>query len=329
MNHDLMIVSSTGESQFLALGGGTTKFMVFEFDGLSLTACTVTGAPSSTWRVNHLAWSPDGNYIAVCADDSPYLSIFKRTNNTFAYQAVSQTGLAHGGSVSWSLDGGYACMVDNSLHFFSKSGDTLSKIETETPGGNVTGCSGVSNTTFMTCKTTDDKIVKWGGGGGGFSDSSVYDSPGVSKTPTRVEQSDSGYFACGVVQTPYLNLLSGGSTNHGAASTDPLATVYGMSWTKGATHLACAVYHNTSPLIVYSRSGSTLTKLTDASTMPGRQATDVSFSREDRYLATASTSTSGKALNIYSFDGTTLSHLLDTDDATGVTDVSTVAFSPV
>src|SRR5690606_4544266 len=80
------------------------------------------------------SFSPDGGYLAVAHSTSPFLSIYKRSGDTFtklANPAVLPTGTGNG--CSFSPDGEYLAVGHNTSPYLSIYGRVTPYIPTATP----------------------------------------------------------------------------------------------------------------------------------------------------------------------------------------------------
>ena len=102
-----------------------------------------------------VAWSSDGTYMSVAHATSPFITIYKRSGDTFtklANPATLPAGSAQG--VAWSSDGTYMSVTHATSPFitiYKRSGDTFTKLANPAtlPTGDGTGVSWSSDGTYM------------------------------------------------------------------------------------------------------------------------------------------------------------------------------------
>lgn len=200
------------------------------------------------------SWSPDGRYLSLGLDSTPYILTYKRSGDVFTKLSdpTAAGGIPNG--ISWSPNGQYLALAHATspyLSIYKRSGDTLTKLSN--PGTLPTGV--------------------------GYSVSWDYTST---------------YLAIAHASSPYVTIYkrSGDTftklTNPG---TLPAGDGKGVSFESGVgsgSSRFLVVSHNTSPYVtVYDRSGDSFTKLTDPASLPAGQpnTNSVAWSRNGLYFA--------------------------------------------
>jgi WD40 repeat protein len=221
---------------------------------------------------DNVAFSPDGQFMAVAHADSPYVTIYQISGSTFTKLAdpgTLPTGNAHG--VSFSPNGQFLAVAHSTTPFvtiYQISGTTFTKLSN--PGTLPTGT----------------------GFGASFSPNSDFLAVAHNTTPFITIYAVSG--------TTFTKLANPGSL--------PAGNGTGAAFSQSGQFLAvsCA----TSPYVaIYSISGSTFTKLSDPGTLPTNAANAVAFSRDGRWLAVAHGTS--PFITIYSISGTTFTKITD------------------
>ncbi len=86
-------------------------------------------APNSGGQ--HVAWSPDGNYLAYVGTSSAYLSIYKRNGINLTKLTVATAPGGGSNCVAWSPDGTHLAVahsISPYVTIYSRSGDTFTKL---------------------------------------------------------------------------------------------------------------------------------------------------------------------------------------------------------
>ena len=194
-----------------------------------------------------VSFSSDDTYLAVGLNSSPYLTVYKRSGDTFNKLTGIEALSDYGNGVSFSSDGTYLAVAHGITPFltvYKRSGDTFDKLSgIEAPAGDSKGVSFSSDDTYLAVVHFNTPFL------------TVYKRSGDT-----------------------FNKLSDPEDL-------PAGTGYSASFSSDDTYLAVA--HYTSPfLTVYKRSGDTFTKILGIAALAG-QGNSVSFSSDDTYLAVA------------------------------------------
>jgi WD40 repeat protein len=111
------------------------------------------------------AFSPDGTYLAVAHFDSPYITIYKRSGDTFTKlnnPSVLPTGVGLG--CAFSPDGVYLAVAHDSSPFitiYKRSGDTFTKLgnPSSLPGNQGNGCAFSPDGTYLAVAHTNSPYI--------------------------------------------------------------------------------------------------------------------------------------------------------------------------
>ncbi len=207
-----------------------------------------------TGNAQGVSFSKDDTYMAVVHDISPYVTIYKRSGDTFtklANPSTLPTGLGRG--CDFSTNGDYLSVAHASSPYvtiYKRSGDTFTKL-------------------------ADPSTLPTGTGSAvDFSDNGRYLSVGHGGAPNiTIYRRDADIF-----------------TKLTDPTVLPTGTSEGVSFRGSGLNMAVA--HSVSPyLSAYKRSGDYFTKLADLSTLPTGNALGVDFSSGGDYMAVAHSTT--------------------------------------
>jgi WD40 repeat protein len=286
--------------------------------------------------VNGLSYSPDGTYLAVGHDGSPFITIYKRSGDTFTKltnPATLPANFANG--VAFSPDGTYLAVAHSTSPFitiYKRSGDTFTKLTDPATLPPSTG--------FGTAFSPDGTYLAVAHGNSPFI--TIYKRDGDTFTklanpdilPTEAGFSvsfglDDTYLAVGHLNTPRITIYKrSGDTFTKLPDPDILPTGFSgrdVVFSTDGTYLA--VVHNTTPFVtIYKRSGDTFTKLPNPDILPTGISRAVVFSPGDNYLAVGHSNE--PYLSIYRKEGDDF--IFDNPDASQLpaSDGYAVAYSP-
>jgi hypothetical protein len=211
---------------------------------------TALGAPTTipTGNGNDVAWSPDGTYLSMAIDTSPYIVIYKRSGDTFTKLPDPGTlpaGTAFG--VAWSPDGTYMTVTHSTSPFmtiYKRSGDNFTKLADPVtlPSGTGQGVAWSPDGTYMTI--------------------------GVNVSPFIITYKRSGDTFTKLANPAVL----------------PPAVVRDVAWSPDGVYLSAATFNGSPYVVIYKRSGDTLTKLPDPAILPSTFAEGVAWSPDGVYL---------------------------------------------
>jgi 6-phosphogluconolactonase (cycloisomerase 2 family) len=229
-----------------------------------------------------VAWSPDGQLLAVGDGTSGFLRVYWAAAGTFSalsFPSVALPGQVNG--VAFSPDSqfmGVAFSASPYFRVYAITGTGGSAVFTALadpatpPTGNANGIAFSSSSTAVTVVHATSPFI------------SVYSIAGMGVSA-----------ALTFVATP----VAGGR---------PASTGRGVSYSANGQYLAVA--HDTTPFVtIYSISGDTYTKLADPSSLPAGAGFGVTFSRDTSYLAVAHTTT--PFVTVYAIATTTFTKLVD------------------
>lgn len=124
-------------------GPGTPYIYLYQRSGSTLTQLSnpdilPTGSMQSSGPANCLSWSPDGQYLAMAHNVTPFFTVWKVSGTTFT-KIANPTSLpsAAGVTVAWNHDGTSLALVNNAnLYVYNRTGDTLTLASTTAIGLN-------------------------------------------------------------------------------------------------------------------------------------------------------------------------------------------------
>ena len=196
------------------------------------------------------AWSPNGEFLAVAYNASPYIIIYQRTSANFIKltdPGTLPTGIAH--SAAWSPNGEFLAVahsVSPYITIYQRSGTTFTKLANPgtLPAGAGNGCAWSPSGEFLAVAHDNSPYI------------TIYQRSG----------------------TTFTKLANPGTLPAGAG--------YGCAWSSNSEFLAIA--HIAPPYItIYQRSGTTFTKLADPGTLPTGTGRGVSWSPNNEFVALA------------------------------------------
>jgi 6-phosphogluconolactonase (cycloisomerase 2 family) len=197
-----------------------------------------------------VAFSPSDTYMAVAHFSAPYISIYKRSLDTFTKlidPSILPAGIGHG--VAWSSDETYLSVAHSLspyISIYKRSGDTFTKL--------INPASLPTDTAFAVSFSSDNTYM-----------SVAHDS------------------------SPYITIYKRSAdtfTKLSNPSTLPTDTGRDVAWSSDGTYMS--VVHNTSPFVtIYKRSADTFTKLSNPPVLPVGTGQGVTFSSDDLYMSVA------------------------------------------
>lgn len=274
------------------------------------------GTPAGLW-CRGVAWSPNGKYLAVAHDDSPYITIwdFMDPENPikFANPATLPTG--NGYSIAWSPDGDYIGIGHQtspylSVYPFSESGfgtkvanpgDALTGTGTGiawSPDGEYVGISHLVSRymsiypwdgTFGTILTDPATLPAGGGWDIAWSPDSKFVGVAHNTTPF-------------VSVYPFTGIIG---VKISDPSTPPAGLGNGIAWSPDGEYVGVA--HDIKPFVsIYPFSGSAFgTKVADPSTLPPDTGYSIAWSPDGKYLGMGNAS-GLENIYIYSWEPKTI-----------------------
>lgn len=269
-----------------------------------------------------VAWSPNGEFLAVGNGATPYLEIFQKIGNTFLRLADPSSGVGGGNySLAWSPCGIYLAVGHRNgdiLTIYKRSGNTFTKLSVvASPPTASSWCFGAAfseSGEFLAVAFDLSPFVHiYRRAGDVFT---KLTNPATLPTGAGYAvgwSPDGRFLAVGHDTTPFISVYERTAldtfTKISNPATLPASTVNSVQWSPDGKYLA--VGHYTTPfLTVYSRSGTTLTKLTNPSSLPASTVTGVSWSPNGKILALRHNSS--PYLTLYNFDAGSFSAPLTT-----------------
>lgn len=274
---------------FAVGGSGSPVLRLYSFNGATFTLLS-NPAIMPTGAVNGLDFSPDGTMLAVAHATSPFLTVYNISGTTFTKRtdpASTPVGGANG--VAWAANNTHLAVGHGSSPFvsFYHVGGLITKMPNPTtlPTGTVRGLSydvenpsgrfavGYNTAPYLSAYTWDGTTYQ-----------KSFDMANTAYA-YQVDYSDT-YLASSVFGTNTVKIwgltgaaittitLTGGASNF----------AYGVAWNADGNYLAIA--HDLTPFVsVYSRSGTTFTKLANPATLPTGSSVDADWSDDNQYLA--------------------------------------------
>lgn len=270
-------------------------------------------APSS--QTNDCKWSPDGRFIALGLQSSPFVQVYERGGLNF--NALGTPGSLPPGAVNalcWSPNGSYlACIGVTSpyLTIYQRQGLVFTAIGTP---GTIPGSAGLNlawspNGEFLA--TNDGSDIRLYNIGAAFTDisGSFGFTAGDGVAGCSAWSPDSQFLALGAASGTVFNCYkrtgvtgSGVTISGGQPATAPSR----MAWSPNGQFLVMGI--STTPFLAcYSLSGTTLTKFTptglSGSGLPAGSVVDVQWSPNGQFIAVAMGST--PIIQVWAVNGTT------------------------
>jgi WD40 repeat protein len=297
-------------------------YRLFENNDTILSSDTFTkvsnlsgGTPGTSTSV---AWSSDGQYMAVGAISGSYLAIYKRSGDTLtrlSEPSAQPAGEVNG--VAFSPDGMYLSVAQSSYPYitiYKRSGDTFTELVTPTslPAGDGNASAFSSDGTYMSVahyyypyitiyKRSGDTFTK-------LADPTSLptgDSFGIAFS------SDGTYMSVAHYYSPYITIYkrSGDTFTKLADPIDlPANDSVGTAFSPDGTYMSVAHY-DYPYLTIYKRSGDTFTKLSDPTSLPTGGGYSIAFSPDGQYLRVVHSSS--PYITIYKRSGDTFTKLSD------------------
>jgi hypothetical protein len=269
-------------------------------------------------------FSPNDQFFAVAHVNSPAVTIYERSGDTFTKLSDPASLPAGSGfSVTWSPDSSFLVVGSSSSPFitiYQRSGSTFTKLSdpASLPTGAVYGASWDSTGTYLSVSHgTSRYLTIYQRSGTTFTKLSDPASLPPS-TAYGVKYSPNGsYLAVAHLVSPYLTVYSVSGTTYTKLTnpvTLPSVTCYGLDWSSDSSTIAV---NCDDEIEAFNVNGSTITKLTTPSivfntfAVTNESARRVMFSKKDSTKLIASV-TGFNAL--YSYTSTALENAnLETD----------------
>ena len=291
-----------------------------------------------TGTVRSASFSPDGNFLAIAHSISPYLTVYERSGDTFTKisdPATLPTG--NGFSVAWDETSTYLAIAHFTTPFvtvYERSGSTLTKLSDPAtlPTGSGGGVSWGNNSgvsLLAVSHETSPFVTIYSRSGSTLTkltNPAQLPTGGAGTQGAVSFSSDGAWLAVAHSVSPFVTVYSvtGGGSSITKISNPvqlPTSTCTSADWSANTNYLALTC-NATDVSVVYYRSGSTLTKLTDptylfeASTSSSVDKTAMFSNRDQNYLIVASQYSPPQ---LYSYTSSALSNYNHSDDFTNLT----------
>lgn len=243
------------------------------------------GTTAWTENVVAMAFSPDGQYLAICHSASPYFSLLKRYGDNFI-MVSEYTTAGTSRCVAWSPDGEYIAVGHSNSPYFTllkRSGDVVERVTSYTTTGACTSVAYSSDGRFIALGTsvsprltvltqTGDTVSLYA-----TSTAVAYTVNSVAFTP------DTYYIALGYSSSPYITLVRRADGTLTKVSDAPSSSnTSRLTWSPDGQNLLAA--HSTTPYFTsYKRSGNTLTETFDMASL-AKTCTGIAISPDGKYI---------------------------------------------
>jgi WD40 repeat protein len=241
------------------------------------------------------SFSPDGNYLAVAHDGTPFISIYKRSGDAFTKLAnpdvLPPTSTPNG--VTFSPDNTYltvAHTVSPFITIYKRSGDVFTKLPNPSilPTGTGYGVSFSQDNVYMAvAHNTSPFLSIYKRSGDTFTKLANPTTIPTGLSPGVSFSQDTNYLAVGINGSPFIMFYKRNGdvfTKLADPTILPPATANGVSFSSDNNYVAIA--HGVSPyLTIYKRNADTFTRLSDPSGLPLGLSRGVAFSPDANYLA--------------------------------------------
>jgi WD40 repeat protein len=298
------------------------------------SAPTRTTKFTFTATINEIQYSPNGQYVAVCTQQSPYINIYKILGDHWTKLSNPATLPATCYGNTWSPDSRFLVVSHSSSPYFNiyeRSGDTFTKLANPAtlPSGVSTDVEFSQDGRFLSVASyASPYILNYEVVGSTFTKLSNPASLPVDQVSGVAWNRAGTILAVSVFSSPFLELYSVSGTTFtkisSPASLPSNVLSYGaqeMQFSPDGS-LFCYTEGASSPFVhLYSVSGTTFTKLSNPATLPTGSAFACRFSSDGLYLAVGHNTS--PRITVYSVSGTTFTKIADpaslpASDATGV-----------
>ena len=295
-----------GTGEYLAIGRNRTVdgLLVYKQVGDTFTPLTV---PTIAGTAEAVAWSPDGIYLTVLYNTSPYFTILKRTGDTFA--AITTPVISvRGRGADWTSDGVYMAISLTAAPFvilYKRSGDTFTAQTAPytpplsdpfrinwSPDDKYLSGTGRYTETLICYELVGDQLVKIAGPTA-MPPEFVYATDFNADNDILVGKSATLFLSNYMsgqptpVTGPGIPLLGGKLTN---PVTLPGGTGRGVAWSPDAALIA--VGHDVAPYFsTYKVDGFAMTKIADPATLPTARIRGVGWNGDSSSVAVGSDAT--------------------------------------
>jgi len=244
-----------------------------------------------TGEGNGCCFSLDGVYLAVVHDTSPYITIYKRSGDTFTKLSdpgTLPTGEAEG--CAFSPCGTYLAVVHHTspyLTIYERSGDTFTKLSNPAtlPGITAYGCDFSSDGNYLAV-THQSGFIVYKISGSTFTESDSF-TLGQYTFYCRFSP-DNTYLTVATSGTPYIYIyrrIGDTFVKLSNPSTLPPSAAFEHNFTPDGKYLIIATGGSSYYLTIYEITGDTFTKIEDPEDMPPSTSEGLAVSRDGKYIA--------------------------------------------
>lgn len=309
--------------------------VIYQWSTTPTTLSNPSELPPSGASVN---WSPDGKYVAIGHNTSPFITIYERDGDTFTKLANPSSlppnrpdGLAFS-----SVTGRFLALANISSPYiviYERNGNTFTKLDDPgtLPAGPTASVTWSPNEKYLAITHQTSPFV------------TIYERNGTTFTKLADPSSLPANTGRGLAWSPDGELLV---VSH---NDSPYVTIYeqdgatftkladpsslpagngsnaGVDWTPQGDFLSIA--HATSPFVtVYKRDGTTFTKLTDPGDLPSVISTSTSWSPDGEFLLVGDFSAAKHIM--YQRSGLTLAKVADLSVTIGPSPTADSAWAP-
>jgi uncharacterized repeat protein (TIGR02059 family) len=259
------------------------------------------GLPTAS--MSAVAFSPNATYLATAGGSwggANYLTVYKRSGETFSKLTVAQPGGSLAYAVAFSPDGNFMAVgrtytgtPTGGIEVYKiTTGDTFTKLTTgvDELGSTGNGIAFSHDSAYLAVASTSGYTTTYSITGSDIFTKLTNPTEPPSGTSNGVAFShDSAYLAVAHNTSPYITVYShaaGVLTKLGSQPAAPAGAGNGVAFSHDSGYLAVA--HETTPYItVYSNSGGAFPKVTDPHSLPTSTGYGVTFSQDSSYLALA------------------------------------------
>ena len=245
---------------------------------------------------NAAAFSPDGTYLAVAHNNTPFISIYKRSGDTYT-KLANPADLPPGSGIAaaFSPDGTYLAVCHFATPFvtiYKREGDVFTKLANpaDLPLGGGNGAAFSLDGTYLAVASGASPYVTiYKRAGDVFTKLANPAALPPASGRGAAFSPDGTYLAVAHDASPYVTIYKRAGdvfTKLANPAALPTGAARDAAFSPDGTYLAVA--HDTSPYVtVYKRSGDTFTKLANPAALPPGSGRDAAFSPDGTYLAVA------------------------------------------
>ena len=221
-------VAFSPDNTYLVVGHATTPYMtIYKIDGDTFTKISNPSTLPSGTTVQSTAFSPDGQYLAIGVNASPWINVYKVDSSTDTFTKLTGIPTALSGAVvgglAWSSDSVYLMYAGGGIPSYG--------------GYKVTTGDTFTALTIGTTPSGTGQVME-------FSPDNTYLAIGTTTNFAIVKRSGDTF-----------TILTGQPASMPAGETNSI------SWSADGNYMLVGGIND--PIIIYSRSGDTFTKIAD------------------------------------------------------------------